>query len=231
VAVFTSTAGYEWNDFFATKAYQPFCERLISYLAEAALAKRNLAVGETIELELPAAEFTTEVLLTAPAKDERASGDRIRKTLDPVASDGGVQRVRLHHAETWRPGLYEVRFGPEDGSDARSAAPPSSSTGPEGAGGDGASSPAGSPDAPRLEVFAVNVESGDESNLERLEPARLRDLAPGLKADVIREGTAAAGDKVGADRPAELWRYLLFALLGLLAAETAIACHFGRKAT
>jgi len=223
VAVFASSAGKDWNDFPGRgRSYVPFCSRLVSYLAEAGTARRNLTVGEPIELVLPAAEFTREVLLTVPAEDQDAGGAQIERSLEQISEEGGVDRVRLFHPETWRPGVYEVRFKRQGARPGPGAAP-----GPRRDRGTG---PAAETDD-RVELFGVNVDVREESDLTRIDPSNLREIAPELKFEHVRDGAETKGAGGLGDQPAELWRWLLFALLGLLVVESTLACHFGRKAT
>jgi len=84
-------------------------------------------------------------------------------------------------------------------------------------------------DAGRREVefFAVNVDVS-ESDLSRVEPLAFRTLYPGLSLEFLTEVDVAPA-KSALAREGELWRALLWALIGLLAAEMLLAYWFGRR--
>ncbi len=84
-------------------------------------------------------------------------------------------------------------------------------------------------DAGRREVehFAVNVEVA-ESDLARLEEPAFRALYPGVEVTFVTEIDARQAAQAEA-REGQLWRALLWALVGLLAAELALAWWFGRQ--
>ena len=84
-------------------------------------------------------------------------------------------------------------------------------------------------DAGRREVehFAVNVDVA-ESDLTRVERPAFRTLYPGLALEFLTEIDMAPAQS-GVAREGELWRALLIALIGLLAAELLLAYWFGRR--
>ncbi|MFH0943808.1 MAG: BatA domain-containing protein [Planctomycetota bacterium] len=84
-------------------------------------------------------------------------------------------------------------------------------------------------DAGRREVeyFAVNPDVA-ESDLTRVEPAAFRTLYPGLELEFLTEVEAAPKESTAA-REGELWKALLWALVGLLAAEMLLAWWYGRR--
>jgi hypothetical protein len=200
VLVFTSTAGDAWNKFFLENAYLILWQKAVTYLADAGAARRNLTVGEPYEQVVPSSDYAPEILLTTPA------GDPIEKTLKKIPEE--PDRFRLTHAETTKPGFYEVRFGKPGEGAARAAAP-----------------------AERVDYFAVNVDP-EEADLAKIDPAELRSLVPELKASVTSDKgiEKLVRTPEGGARENELWRYALLAMLGLLVAETGLACWFGRRA-
>ncbi|MBI4879504.1 MAG: VWA domain-containing protein [Planctomycetes bacterium] len=84
-------------------------------------------------------------------------------------------------------------------------------------------------DAGRREVehFAVNVDVA-ESDLARVEEPAFRTLYPGVEVAFATEIDARQVEQAEA-RAGELWRAMLWALVGLLAAEMALAWWFGRQ--
>lgn len=204
VLLFASTADDEWNLLFARHAYLILWQKAVTALADAGAARRNLLVGDPFEQVVPAAEYSTQILLTTPAQDP------IEKTLEKI--EGETDRFRLAHAETQRPGFYEIRWtaGAEAGASA----------------GAGAS-------AERVDYFAVNVEAAEEADLAKIDAKELARLLPELKAKVetdrALERLVRSPDKGGEGGRNELWRYALYAVLGLLVTESALACWFGRK--
>jgi hypothetical protein len=207
--VFASTADGAWNNFFAQYAYLMLWQKVALHLADAGAARRNLFVGEPFELVVPSSEFTSDILLTTPA------GDQLEKSLEKVPDE--PDRFRLVHAETGRPGAYEVRFHAPGGAAEPGAA--------GGAGGGAATS------GERVEVFAVNVDP-EEGDLTRIDVQELRQLVPELKFRLEREKGGEKTLKATERGPEanELWRYALWALLGVLAIESLLAMTFGRRA-
>src|SRR5207249_874550 len=112
-------------------------QKTVTYLADAGTGRKNLVVGEPYEAIVPSTEFVNEILVTTPA------GDQIEKTLEKVPDE--PDRFRLVHAETLRPGAYEVRYqGVRDPAKPGTAAPE------------------------RVEFFAVNVDP-EEGDLTRID--------------------------------------------------------------
>jgi len=199
--VFTSSADGAWNNFFAQYGFLMLWQKAATYLGDAGATRRNLLVGEPFESVVPSSDFTTDILLTTPA------GDQVEKALEKVPDE--PDRFRLVHVETTRPGAYEARF-----------------QAPRGAAG----APAAN-GAERVDVFAVNVDT-EESDLTRIDAQELRTLIPELKFRLEKErvGDKALAASEKAAEANELWRYALWAMLGLLAVESLLACSFGRRA-
>jgi hypothetical protein len=202
VLVFASTADDEWNNFFLEYASLILWQRAGGYLADIGSAHRNLAVGEPFEEMIPQSDYVRAVALTTPA------GDQIVQTPEKMPDE--PEHFRLAHADTARPGFYEVRFGGAEEA-------------PREAGGDAR--------APRVEYFAVNVDP-EESDLQKIDGAELRSLLPELKAKIEPERgierLIRAPEKAGGKN--ELWREALYAALALLVVESGLACAFGRRA-
>lgn len=78
-----------------------------------------------------------------------------------------------------------------------------------------------------MEFFAVNVDVA-ESDLSRVEEPAFRTLYPGLELEFLDEIGLQPSDS-GAPREGDLWRALLWSLIGLLAAEMILAWWFGRR--
>lgn len=195
VLVFTSTAGGAWNNFFAKPGHLILWQKAVTYLADAGSARRNLVVGEPYEQVVASSEYAPEILLGTPA------GDSIEKTLVKIPEE--PDRFRLTHAETWKPGFYEVRFGKP------------------GAGGG----------TDHIDWFAVNVDP-EEADLSKIDVAELRTLVPELRAPITSDKNMEKLVRTpeGDASENELWRYALLAALGCMLAETGLACWFGRKA-
>lgn len=111
----------------------------------------------------------------------------------------GENRFRLDHEDTLEPGIYTLDLGREAASTA-----------------------------PRRDYFAVNVETS-EGNLRKLSREDFRDHFPDLRFQmagdlgaVMPQGTGDRGRESG------WWRQLVWAVLLLLFAETALGQLFGR---
>jgi Mg-chelatase subunit ChlD len=193
VLVFASSADGDWNKFYAQFGYLMLWQKAVTYLADAGSARRNLLVGDVYEQLVPSSEYAPEILLTTPAQDP------IEKTLEKVPDE--PDRFRLTHAETLRPGFYDLKFGAPSGG------------------------------AARTDSFAVNVDA-EEADLVKIDAQELKTLLPELHAAIEPdrgiERLVHAPERGKSED--ELWRYALLGMLGLMIAETTLACWFGRKA-
>ncbi len=217
VLLFTSTADGEWNNFYTQYAYLILWQKAVTYLADSGAARKNLLVGEPYETIVPSSEYAAEIMLTTPGQDQ------MEKTLERIPEE--PDRFRLVHAETWKPGAYELRFhgrsAPAGSGAPGEPAPPLAPSAPSG--------PRPPPPADRVDIFAVNVDP-EEGDLARIDEAELKALVPELRFRIDRGGDRAAR---AADRKSdanELWRYALSSLLGVLALESIVALKFGRRA-
>jgi hypothetical protein len=141
-----------------------------------------------------------EVTLPEGAEDiqvDRPRGNPAR--LDPLRKDG---RTFVVFADTEEPGLYTLSFRP------RGIDPLARDEGGR-----------------RRQVFAFGLDA-QESDLHRLPPEGLRARLRDLDVPVAREADAILARPSEA-RQGEIWRILLFLVLGLLALECWLARRFG----
>jgi hypothetical protein len=117
----------------------------------------------------------------------------------PQAVPGDEERFRLSFENAEMPGIYTVEL---DGAVER----------------------------PRV-YFAVNIDAAEEGDLAKLTLDELRESLRGLKleayaGDQLEERLLGSGVARGTN---EFWRQILYAVLALLALESALAVLFGRR--
>lgn len=216
VILFTSTLDHEWNAGIAGHPpYLPLMWNLCQHLAARPSGLRNLFVGDLIQIDLPVEQYQPPFLLYTP-------GDRGALHLPAAPPERDQTLFRLS---------YPLRRRTEDPSLRRNE-------GVEWAGlyrltrqppGEGEKTVA---------HFAVNLPprtptpeaiQAAEGNLDRISPEELRRRFPDFKVEFLgdrREGTSEMDLK--APPGSNLWRHVLFLLLGLLLVESVLAWLFGR---
>lgn len=98
VVLFSSTADTTWNDFPLRAVYVPFVHRLVGYLLQLGDTQLNLAVGQSLTLELPPEALDRVATIEQLEEDENAFrevthvervGDRVLMRTPPLPRAGG----------------------------------------------------------------------------------------------------------------------------------------------
>jgi hypothetical protein len=197
----TSSAGDDtWNELPSWPDYVVFLYEAISYLVEAGLSASNLRVGETFRRTYPGAQFASEVLLQEPEL-RRADLDRVRTVRKAMRQLEGRNEFEIVHEDAGFPGLYILEL-------KRPSAPGTDT----------------------VEAFAVNVDTA-ESDLTTMTRQDFADHYPNLgfqefrateRIEEMKERERQLGGR-------EHWKWLIYAVLLLLIAETILAWLFGRR--
>ncbi len=230
---FTSTADAEWNELPKWPDFVALLYQAVPYLVRHGETRINLQVGEAYREIFEAADYAQEVMVTPP---EWSAGDPGGVGLAGGGSSGAVPRLMtkvegenrflLTHEETMAPGIYELSFlRPGGKPPERPGASPAEQPGAQP--GDPAD---GQPRRDR-QVFAVNLDPF-EGDLRALAPRDLKGSFPDLQDvevfDAARQ-MESLGEKKSQSRGTEIWRWLIYAVLGLLLTETALAQLFGQR--
>lgn len=196
--------------------YWVIVKRMCDHLAQRPSAQRNFHVGEPLEAYLPYSAsigklefrlFTPEgsatTLFPEPPGEGNYVGIHYAPDLTLSQESGGAQPKGLNRA-----GVYTLMKADESPGDAPPLAVFSANVGPRGL----------SPEELRF----------SESNLEHLTSSELRATYPEFEVRYLGEKSETGeGVELESERT-ELWRSLLFALLGFLLAESFFAFWFGR---
>jgi hypothetical protein len=195
-----STADQEWNEFSAWPDFVVFVYESISYLVRFGMSSSNLLVGEPFRKEYPSSQYANEVLLRLPELLGQDLG-RPRNVRKAMTGQQGRETFEITHDDTAMPGIYRLDL-----------------LRPGIAGADS------------IEYFAVNVDTAESD----LRPMTEEDFRASLES--LRFQTFDASERIRAVegerelvRGREFWRWIAFAVLTLLAAETLLAFLFGRR--
>jgi hypothetical protein len=217
VILFTSTIDDEWNHGVpGHPPFLPLMHNLCEYLATRPPTRRNLFVGDLLLADLPVEQYHREFSLETPLEGT--------VTLSPTQPDPTQKFFRLFYpaaAKTGpRPGEKQVLLN----------------EGLRHAGRYRLTRPAPREEDRKVGYFAVNVPPRSlapdevhaaEGNLERISKEEIQQRYPDFKVEF--RGDKKRGEKeVEANPTSNLWKDLLYALLGFLAIESVLAWLFGR---
>ena len=215
VILFTSTIDHEWNA--GIQAHPPFLPLmwdLCRYLSSRPSSRRNLFVGDLINLDLPVELYQppfildtpTEGSVTLPASTPERDQKFFRlfypsrsKTDDPkafknegVRNAGKYRLLRNAAKEEEKLGAYfAVNVGPRE------------------------------PTPEEIQVC--------EGNLERISKEEILTRFPDFKIEFRGEKKVGEQEIDVSPPPASgLWKYLMYFLVGFLLLESGLACLFGR---
>ncbi len=216
VLLFTSTIDHEWNAGIAGHPpYLPLMWNLCEYLAVRPAARRNIMVGDLIQIELHVEQYQPPNLLETPGRRGSvhlfaAPPERDQKFFRlfyPARARTNDPKILRNEGVEWA-GRYRLTLK---------------------AAGDGEKVAA---------YFAANIPPREptpeeiaaaEGNLDRISPDEIRRRFPDFKAEFPGEGRESAGEIDVAKLPgSNLWRHLLYLLLGFMLIESVLACLFGR---
>ncbi len=215
VVLLTSTIDHEWNA--GIQAHPPFLPLmwdLCRYLSSRPSARRNLFVGDLINLDLPVELYQppfildtpTEGSVTLPASTPERDQKFFRlfypsrtRTDDPkafknegVRNAGKYRLLRNAAKEEEKLGAYfAVNVGPRE------------------------------PTPDEIQVV--------EGNLERISKEEIQTRFPDFKIEFRGEKKSGEQEIDVSPPPASgLWKYLMYFLVGFLLLESGLACLFGR---
>ena len=226
VLLLTSTIDADWTNFQGRNIYVPFLMEITRYLAERTGKDRNLFIGESIAIRFPIEMHSSEFLLTSPSglqstikppeikpqdkgfdlfyptKPETVGpekGETPKEGEAKVAENLGLQQA----------GFYVLKRRRERPVEDEVAAAFASNLPPR---------------STRLEEILAA-----EGNLERLAPEDLTREFPDFKVTIISE-RATGSEKINVKGVgSDIWRQILYAILGLMLAESLLALFFGRR--
>jgi hypothetical protein len=213
VLLFTSTIDDEWNAGIpGHPPYLPLMWDICRYLASRPSARRNLFVGDLIQLDLPAEQYQPPFVLETPVEGS--------VTLSATAPEKDEKFFRLYYPSRAKT------------NDARVLV----NEGVRHAGKYRLTRQATKEDERVVAYFAVNVpprsptpEEIDqaEGNLDRITRENLVRQYPEFKVEFRGEMQKSEID-LSPPPASSLWKYLLYLLLGFMLLESSLACLFGR---
>lgn len=220
VILFTSTIDGDWTTMPAHPPYLPLLWDLCRHLASRPSARRNLFVGDLIQIDLPVEQYQPPFSLetpvegsvtlpaNAPEKDQRFFRlfyPARAKSNDPKKLDNEGLR---HAGRPTLPSVYKLTRNAQKDEEKLVA------------------------------YFAVNVlprtsspeeVRAAEGNLERISKEQIQGMYPDFKAEFRGEKKEGKQEIDLTPPPASsLWKYLLYLLFGFLLLESVLACFFGR---
>lgn len=196
-----TTADQEWNEFSSWPDFVVFVHESLSDLVESGSTSANLRVGETFRRLYPSTAYASEVILRVP---DLPTGDlrRSRTVRKAMSPVGEGGEFEIVHEDTEAPGIYRLDLNR-----------------------------GGVADADTVEYFGVNVDTA-ESDLRSMTDDDFQGTYENLRYqafDVSERIRKVAGERELL-RGREYWKWLLFAVMGLAAAELVLAYLFGRRA-
>jgi hypothetical protein len=215
VILFTSTIDYEWNAGIQAKPpFLPLMWDLCRYLSSRPTARRNLFVGDLINLDLPVEAYQPPFILETPTEGS--------VTLPASAPEKDQKFFRL---------FYPSRTKSDDPKAFKNE-------GVRNAGKYRLTRNASKDEDKLVAYFAVNVGPREatpeeiqavEGNLERISKEEIQTRYPDFKVEFRGEKKDGAQEIDLSPPPASgLWKYLLYILVGFLLMESGLACLFGR---
>jgi hypothetical protein len=215
VILLTSTIDHEWNA--GIQAHPPFLVLmwdLCRYLSSRPSSRRNLFVGDLINLDLPVEAYQPPFILDTPQEGS--------VTLPASAPERDQKFFRL---------FYPSRAKSEDPKAFKNE-------GVRNAGKYKLLRNSAKEEEKLVTYFAVNVGpreaspeeiQASEGNLERISKEEIQSRFPDFKIEFRGEKKDGANEIDMSPPPASgLWKYLMYFLVGFLLLESALACLFGR---
>ena len=214
VILYTSTIDGDWTTMPAHPPYLPLLWDLCRHLGSRPAARRNLFVGDLIQLDLPVEQYQPPFSLEAPVEgsvtlpaNAPEKDQRMFRLFYPARAKSNdpkkLDNEGLRHA-----GKYLLTRNAQAEADKRVA------------------------------YFAVNVPPKSpsaeevrtaEGNLERISKEQIQGMYPDFKAEFRGEKKEGKQEIDLTPPPASsLWKYLLYMLFGVLLLESVLACFFGR---
>jgi hypothetical protein len=215
VILLTSTIDHEWNA--GIQAHPPFLPLmwdLCRYLSSRPASRRNVFVGELIQIDLPVEAYQPPFIL-----DTSTDGS---VTLPASTPERDQKSFRLS---------YPVRAKSDDPKVFKNE-------GVRSAGKYRLLRSAAKEEEKLVTYFAVNVGPREstpeeiqtaEGNLERISKEEIQSRFPDFKVEFRGEKKDGANEIDLSPPPASgLWKYLMYFLVGFLLLESGLACVFGR---
>jgi len=215
VILLTSTIDYEWNGGIQGKApFLPLMWDLCRYLSSRPTSRRNLFVGDLINLDLPVEAYQPPFILETPTEGS--------VTLPASTPEKDQKFFRL---------FYPSRTKSDDPKAFKNE-------GVRNAGKYRLTRNAAKDEDKLVAYFAVNVGPREatpeeiqavEGNLERISTEEIQTRYPDFKVEFRGEKGAGSQEIDLSPPPASgLWKYLMYILVGFLLMESGLACLFGR---
>jgi hypothetical protein len=215
VILFTSTIDHEWNA--GIQAHWPYVVLswdMGRYLSSRPSSRRNLFVGDLINLDLPVEAYQPPFMLDTPQEGS--------VTLPASAPERDQKFFRL---------FYPSRAKTDDPKAFKNE-------GVRNAGKYKLLRSAAKEEEKLVTYFAVNVGPREatpeeiptaEGNLERISKEEIQTRFPDFKVEFRGEKKDGANEIDLSPPPASgLWKYLMYFLVGFLLLESSLACLFGR---
>ncbi|OHB73218.1 MAG: hypothetical protein A2W17_06185, partial [Planctomycetes bacterium RBG_16_41_13] len=213
IALSTTTLDDEWNLMPGRAPYLVLMNEVGYYLSSRTLAYKNIRIGEIIQIALPNNLYAKQFNLVTP------QGGFITLSPSPLPEQ---QKFILAY-----PGEKRDDVTPPNGGSDKIKKDTVPSKGVDTAGVYAIQKSGALPSEKPIAYFAVNV-NPDEGNLERITPQEIKNRFPDLKCEFIGEG-AKTGQGIEIKPPTSgIWKYILYAVLTLLAVESLLAWLFGR---
>jgi uncharacterized membrane protein len=213
VLLFTSTIDGDWTNMPAHPPFLPLMWDVCRYLAARPVARRNLFVGDLIQIDLPVEQYQPPFVLDTPVEGS--------VTLPANAPDKDQKFIRLFHP-----------------AKAKSNDPKKlDNEGLRNAGKYRLTRSAQKDDEKLVAYFAVNVPPRTtspeevhlaEGNLERISKEQIQQMYPDFKAEFVGEKNQGRQEIDLSQSTSGLWKSLLYLLVGFLLLESVLACLFGR---
>jgi hypothetical protein len=214
VLLYTSTIGPEWNAGIQAHApFLPLCWDICRHLAARPVARRNLFVGDLIQIDLPVEQYQPPFVLETPVEGA--------VTLPANAPDKDQKFIRL---------FYPAKAKSNDPKKL-------DNEGLRHAGKYRLTKNSQKEEEKLVAYFAVNLPPKTpspeeihlaEGNLEHISKEQIQAMYPDFKAEFIGEKDDKK-QQIDLNQSSNgIWKHLLYLLLGFLLLESTLACLFGR---
>lgn len=199
----TTSADDEWNLMPGKQPYLILVDQLSTYLSAQAQGFTNVTVGDPIEYIVKVEQYAKHYNIGTPRQG--------MASVSPIPLDappgGGVAPPAP--SDTAR--LFLVAFPRTDDAGIYTLERPSEEAGPR---------------SDLLTYFAVNV-NAEEGNLARISEEELKQRFPDAKFEYRRSLESGARQVEQKPPSSHVWKYLAYAVLGLLVVESFFAMKFG----
>lgn len=227
VIVLTTTLDVHWNMMAGRPPFLVLMNELAFYLSSKPDWGKNLMVGDAIQITLPMSRHADRFNLAMPSKNG-GGGAGGYVSLTPTLAKGENKFMLAYPAPR--------KVEPEEkkpeiiGEEKKIVSKARSKDGVREAGVYTLSKVDKTLGEQLVSFFAANVDPL-EGNLERINSKELRLTYPDFEFKMIGGPEENASDVSVKTPPSNIWRTILFAILGLLLAESALAWFFGRHKT